>query len=69
MGVSKKTLIIVGSIFACILVALFFYLRFSVLNNYIALEKIELTNRIVQAVKIHNKNRVSTDRGGATLSG
>jgi PAS domain S-box/PAS domain S-box/diguanylate cyclase (GGDEF) domain len=68
MGVSKKTLIIVGSIFACILVALFFYLRFSVLNNYIALEKIELTNRIVQAVKILNKNIDSTERVAANLS-
>jgi diguanylate cyclase (GGDEF)-like protein/PAS domain S-box-containing protein len=68
MGVSKKTLIIVASIFVCILTALFFYLRFSVLNNYIALEKIELTNRIVQAVKILNKNIDSADRVAANLS-
>ncbi len=68
MGVSKKTLIIVASIFVCILIALFFYLRFSVLNNYIALEKIELTNRIIQAVKILNKNIDSTERVAADLS-
>ncbi len=68
MGVSKKTLIIVASIFACILTALFFYLRFSVLGNYIALEKIELTNRIVQAVKILNKNIDSAERVASSLS-
>lgn len=68
MGVSKKTLIVVASIFVCILIALFFYLRFSVLNNYIALEKIELTNKIVQAIKILNKNIDSADRLAANLS-
>jgi diguanylate cyclase (GGDEF)-like protein/PAS domain S-box-containing protein len=52
MGISKKTLIIVAAILGCIILTLFFYLRFFVLENYIEIEKIEITNRIIHSTKI-----------------
>ncbi len=62
MGVSKKTLAIVSSIFGCILIAVFFYLRFFVLTNYIELEKSGMTDKIIQSVKILNRNITSAER-------
>ena len=62
MGVSKKTLVIVASIFVCILIAVFFYLRFFVLANYMELERVQVTDKIIQSVKILNRNISSAEK-------
>ena len=62
MGVSKKTLVVVASIFVCILIAVFFYLRFFVLANYMELEKAQVTDKIIQSVKILNRNISSAEK-------
>ena len=56
MGISKKTLIIVSIIFGIILIALFFYLRFSVLENYMKIEENAAIDKVIQVQKILNKN-------------
>ncbi|MBM3705542.1 MAG: diguanylate cyclase [Actinobacteria bacterium] len=68
MGISKKTLVIVASILGVIIAALFFYLRFSVLANYINIEKVEITNDIIQSVKILNKNITGLEKTAAVFS-
>ena len=52
MGIVKKTLIIVAAILITVIIAFYFILRFSVLNDYLELEKVEITNDITQALKI-----------------
>lgn len=52
MGIVKKTLIIVAAILITVIIAFYFVLRFSVLNDYLELEKVEVTNDITQALKI-----------------
>lgn len=52
MGIVKKTLIIVATILITVIIAFYFILRFSVLNDYLELEKVEITNDIAQALKI-----------------
>ena len=52
MGIVKKTLIIVATILTTVIIAFYFILRFSVLNDYLELEKVEITNDITQALKI-----------------
>jgi len=52
MGIVKKTLIIVAVILITVIIAFYFILRFSVLNDYLELEKVEITNDITQALKI-----------------
>ncbi|MBM3707734.1 MAG: hypothetical protein FJW69_05250, partial [Actinobacteria bacterium] len=54
MGISKKTLIIVAAILGCIIITLFFYLRFFVLKNYLEIEKVEITNKIIHTTKTIN---------------
>jgi len=56
MGISKKTLIIVSIIFSIILIALFFYLRFSVLEKYLDIEEEATVDKVMQVKKILNKN-------------
>jgi diguanylate cyclase (GGDEF)-like protein/PAS domain S-box-containing protein len=52
MGIVKKTLIIVAAILVTFTIAFYFILRFSVLNDYLELEKVEITNNITDALKI-----------------
>jgi diguanylate cyclase (GGDEF)-like protein/PAS domain S-box-containing protein len=52
MGIVKKTLIIVATILVTVIIAFYFILRFSLLNDYLGLEKVEITNDITQALKI-----------------
>lgn len=52
MGIVKKTLIIVATILITVIIAFYFILRFSVLNDYLELEKVEITNDITRALKI-----------------
>ena len=68
MGISKKTLLIVASILGAIIISLFFYLQFYVLEQYIELEKIDLTNKIIQSVKILNSNIGSLEKVTATIA-
>jgi diguanylate cyclase (GGDEF)-like protein/PAS domain S-box-containing protein len=68
MGISKKTLIIVSIIFSIILIALFFYLRFSVLENYLKIEEEATVDKVMQVKKILNKNLDQVKRISSSFS-
>ncbi len=68
MGISKKTLLIVASILGTIILSLFFYLQFFVLRQYADIEKVEISNKIVQSVKAFNKSSESQTAAALVFS-
>jgi diguanylate cyclase (GGDEF)-like protein len=52
MTITKKTLLVIVTMFAVVIASLFLYFRFFVLNDYVKLEEQHVTNSIEQSKKI-----------------
>src|SRR5674536_182937 len=59
MSITKKTLFVVASTLAGIIILLFLYFRFFVLNDYLKLEEQYLTKNTEQSIKILN-NKINS---------
>ena len=52
MSITKKTLLVIASMLAVIIIFLFLYFRFFVLNDYLKLEEQYLTKNVEQSIKV-----------------